>query len=359
MKTPLNSITTMKKVLFVLLFMSVMNVAHAFNAPPEEKRDSIIILFGKKTRIVIQTNDKAELQALKNYDLNSLVTQVLEIREKANASSGKDTSFVMNGDTVLVRDNQVTIKDNEKGGTTFSIQIGGKDGEVNINSDGVDNENKDKSNYNSDRRKRKRTTSEFFFDLGVDNYLTDKGSFPDQNLNYSLKPLGSRYLALSQIYNTRIGGSKSPLSITYGLEASFYNFMFDSNTRIVKAANGVDFVEVMDGSAAVKLNKSKLTAIYASVPVMPMLTFGHSKKGFRFGIGGFVGYRLHSYSKIKDSDDHKDHDQSNYYLNNVRYGVQTLVGIRGVDLFFKYDLNPLFSEGFGPDLHSIAFGFRL
>ena len=353
MNTPFNSITTMKKLVFVMLFLGVVSIANAFTADPEQKRDSIIILFGKKTRIAIQTNDKAELQALKNYDLNALVSRVIEIQEKAEATK-KDTSFVINGDTVLVHDNQVTIKDHdpEKGGTTFSIHIGGKDGDVSSSSDGENRDSQPRT------RRIKRTTSEWYLDLGLDNFLTDKGKFPDQNLDYSLKPLGSRYVALSHIYKTRIGGTKSPLSITYGLEASFYNFMFDSNTRIIKDATAVDFVEVMDGATARKLNKSKLTAIYGSIPVMPVLTFGHSKKSFRIGVGGFVGYRLHSYSKIKDSEGEKEHERSNFYLNNVRYGIQGLVGIKGVDLFFKYDLNPLFSEGFGPDLRSIAFGFR-
>ncbi len=344
----------MKRIVLVTMFWGVVSAAMAFHSNPEEKRDSIIILFGKKTRIAIQTNDKAELQALKNYDLNALVSRVIDIQEKAEATTGRDTSFVMNGDTVIVRDNQVTIKDSEKGGTTFSIRIGGNEGEVSINSDDPDKEKDSQPKV----RKLKRTTSEWYFDLGLDSYLTADGKFPDQNLNYSLKPLGSRYIALSQIYKTRIGGAKSPLSITYGLEASFYNFMFDSNTRIVKNSDGVDFTEVLDGTTARKLDKSKLTAIYASVPVMPMLHFGHSKNGFRVGVGGFLGYRLHSYSKIKDSEGHKDHERSNFYLNNVRYGVQALVGVKGVDLFFKYDLNPLFSEGFGPDLRSIAFGFR-
>ncbi|MDJ1506181.1 outer membrane beta-barrel protein [Xanthocytophaga agilis] len=340
----------MKRLIFVTLFWGVMSTAMAFNSFPEERRDSIIILLGKKTRIAIQTTDKAELQALRNYDLNALVNRVIEIQEKTDTRAGKDTSFVMNGDTVLVRDNQVTIKDTERGESTFSIRIGGKDGDVGSGD----------STSNSQPRvyKRKRTSSEWYFDLGLDNYLTGDGKFPEQNLNYTLRPLGSRYVAISHIYKTRIGGSRSPLSLTYGLEASFYNYMFDSNTRIEKGVTGVEFVEVLDGSNVKDLKKSKLTSIYASIPVMPVLQFGHSSRSFRFGVGGFVGYRLHSYSKIKDSDGKKDHETSNFYLNNVRYGVQALVGIRGIDIFFKYDLNPLFTEEHGPDLRSIAFGFR-
>lgn len=345
----------------MVAFFGIFTSASAFGLQTSPPRDSIVILLGKKTRIAIQTEDKADLQALKNYDLNSLVTRVVEVREKTAQNNGRDTSFVLNGDTVLVRDNQVTIKEDGRKGTTFSIRIGGRDGETRIEGDvDTDNDNNDQPRQEPKVRKMKRTTSEFYFDLGLNNYLTGDGQFPDQTLPYSLRPLGSRYVAISKIYKTRIGGARSPLYITYGLEASFYNFMFDGNNRIMRGSEQVEFMPVLDGNQNVRaLDKTKLTAIYASLPVMPMFQFGKSSNGFRFGIGGFIGYRLHSYSKIRfDENRDKEHQRSNYYLNPVRYGVQALIGVRGIDLFFKYDLNPLFANDRGPDLRAIAFGIR-
>jgi hypothetical protein len=143
-----------------------------------------------------------------------------------------------------------------------------------------------------------------------------------------------------------VGGRKSPLFINYGLEFSANNFMFDQNVSIQKGAETVEFTEAMRD-----LKKSKLTVWYVSLPVMPMLNFGHRDNArFRIGAGGYIGYRIHSYSKIMYFDDgkKKEHERSNFYLNNFRYGLIGQVGFKDVNIFVKYDLNPLFAEGRGP-----------
>lgn len=366
----------MKKIALITLLWGVASSAMAFNAPPQADGDSIIILFGKKTRIAIRTDDKAELQALKNYDLNALLGQVIEVREKTEHKAGRDTTLIINDDTVVVKDNQVIIKDKEKRIVTFSIKIGGENGEGTA---------ADGSRAEPKQRRMKRTHSEWFLDLGLNNYLTN-GQFTDQSEPYTLRPLGSRYVALSYISKTRIGGAASPLAISYGGELSFYNFMFDSNQRIFKGTNAVEFRELQSQQGqTISLRKNKLTVVYASLPVMLTLDFGQggrnwrtvrsgragrtgewsvragSRDGFRLGAGGFVGYRLNSYSKIREEDGPRDRDRSNYYLNNIRYGAQAMLGFGSIDLFFKYDLSPLFADNQGPantDLRSIAFGLR-
>lgn len=370
----------MKKAALVTLLCGVVSSAMALTTPPPvAPSDSIIFLFGKKTRIAIQTDDKAELKALKNYDLNALVSRVIDIREKADQSAGKDTTFVVNGDTVDVKQNQVIIRDKEKRTVTFSIKIGGRDGETtvegNVDADDDDDNDKDDDNDDNDKksneprevRKFKRTRGETYFDLGLNNYLTN-GQFPNQSEPYALRPFGSRYVAISYVYNTRIGGGKSPLGISYGLEASFYNFMFDGNQRIRRGTDQVEFVDVLnDQNRAITLRKSKLTAIYGSIPIMITLDFdrrGGSRSGegrFRLGLGGYAGYRLHSYSKIKEDDGRKNRERNSFYLNNVRYGLQGMIGVGSIDLIFKYDLSPLFDNNQGPagtDLQAVSLAFR-
>jgi hypothetical protein len=62
----------------------------------------------------------------------------------------------------------------------------------------------------------------------------------------------------------------------------------------------------------------------------------------------------------KDSGEKRsDKDHDNFYLNNFRYGVRLQLGFRDTDLFFGYDLNSLFSEGKGPELHALSFGVTL
>ncbi len=348
----------MKKVMIITLFLvGVYGMAFA-RITPQEPQDSIMILFGKNTKIIIASQDKEELKKLKDYDFNALLNQIVTAMEN---DSRADTSFVVDGDTVVMKNGQVVIKAKDKKSVTFSVKIGGKDkgAEIKVSEDG------DTTVVAKKEKKHKRTEKEFTIDLGLNNYL-ENGRFPDEsNQQYGLRPWGSRYIALGYQLRTQIGGRKSPLLIHYGLEASFNNFMFDSDQRIIKDRNlgRVGFAEVPDVS---DLKKSKLTVIYANLPVMMMLDFGKTgSTRFRIGAGGYVGYRVHSYSKImyfNEGDKEKDHDTDSFYLSNFRYGVQGLVGFRGINLFVKYDLNPLFAPGRGPstnDLHALSFGIRL
>ncbi len=342
----------MKKFLFITLFFGVFGAAFGRTEPAPQ--DSIVILFGKSTRITIHAKDKEEMKALKNYDFNALLNQVVTVMEEDNR---RDTSFVMDGDTIVMKGGQVVIKGKEKQTVAFSIRIGGKEGsrvEVNGNDTTVVVK----------REKKPRTTKkEFTLDLGLNNYL-ENGRFPDQaNAAYGLRPWGSRYVALGYQLQTRISGYKSPLVLHYGLEASFNNFMFDSGQRLTRGPQRVAFADVPN---APDLKKSKLTTIYANLPVMPVLDFGRSHNTrFRIGLGGFIGYRVHSYTKImyfREGDKQKDHEAGNFFLNNIRYGIQGLLGFRGINLFAKYDLNPLFVPGRGPspnDLNAFSFGIRL
>lgn len=329
------------------------------NTIPE--KDSIVILFGKKTQIVIHSQDKQELQQLRNYDFNALFSQVIAATEVSRHQSveGTDTSFVANGDTVTMRGGDVTVKDSATGQIiSFSVRVDAET-DAPVSSDDstvVIIKSRKTSGRSNSYRSNRRTSSEFTIDVGLNNYL-ENGKFPDEsNAPYGLRPFGSRYVALSWLRQTRIGNKKSPLYVSYGLEFSANNFMFDGNEQLLKGDSAVFFEGVGEN-----LDKNKLTVLYGSIPVMPMLDFKRAGRGnFKFGVGGYIGYRLHSYTKIKYADGgEKDHSRGNYYLTNFRYGLMTQVGISGINLFVKYDLNPLFSEGRGPDLNAISFGIRL
>jgi hypothetical protein len=130
--------------------------------------------------------------------------------------------------------------------------------------------------------------------------------------------------------------------------------MFEGNNVAETTPNGVSFTD-----AGRDLQKTKLTICTIGIPVVPRVTFYNSsgRKLGHIGIGGFVNYRLDSYRKIKEADGSKDRRHSNFGLNSYRYGLMAHIGIRGVDFFVKYDLNPLFMPGKGPDVRTLSFGF--
>jgi len=171
----------------------------------------------------------------------------------------------------------------------------------------------------------------------------------------ALKPLGSRYVALGYGAKFRLSeGRHAAFKLRTGLEVSWYTLMLDDDRLALQTPNGVAFPD-----AGRQLDKSKLTAAYLNLPLMPTLSF---QRGIvqSVGAGGYVGMRLDSYSKVKEEGGRKDRDHGAYALNNFRYGLAAEVNFRHALTFFaQYDLNPLFRAGQGPDTRAFSFGIRL
>ena len=227
------------------------------------------------------------------------------------------------------------------------------------------------------RNRSRGTHSNFKIDLGMNNYLENGESPGDNNELYSVRPWGSWYVGLNSIYDTHIKGA---FHLEWGGGVSWYNFKFeDESVRLAEGPDAVIFSQDPDG---LDYTKSKLTAAYVNVSAVPMFKFGtknrndhwfrwkkdnfdikwRRKGGFRIGAGMYAGYRIASYTKYvveEDGDKEKDKDRDGFFLNNLRYGARMQLGFRGLDLFFNYDLNELFSDNKGPELNAFSFGVVL
>jgi hypothetical protein len=63
---------------------------------------------------------------------------------------------------------------------------------------------------------------------------------------------------------------------------------------------------------------------------------------------------------IEEKNDNLKRTGSNYNISQVRYGLKAEVALRHFpDLFFNYDLTPLFEKGLGPQLTAFSFGIKL
>lgn len=308
--------------------------------------DSLVIRFANRTRLVIYAPDKAGIQALSNYDLNKIVR---EMGMKLDSVPGGQTAISQNGerflkDTVLVvtkKKDGFTIVINSKGDTTITEAKEKKEG----NSDDYSREK---------RRKRDRNSFDYGVSIGLNNLIQQAANPAYPEASYDLRPLGSRYIALSMgALPTIIQGKYASLKLYYGVEVAWNNFMFEGNNIAEKTTAGVAFPD-----AGRDLQKSKLTVCTIGIPVVPRITFYNSdgRKTGHIGLGGYVNYRLDSYRKIKEADGSKDRRHSDFYLNNFRYGVMAHLGLRSLNLFVKYDLNPLFQPEKGPDVRTLTFG---
>lgn len=222
-------------------------------------------------------------------------------------------------------------------------------------------------------KKNYGTHNYFDIDLGINNFLEDGQSPDENNAAYAVKPWGSWYVALKSVNETHVGG---PFNLQWGVDVSWYNFKFQNEAlRLSEDPDQIVFSEETGDFSPIK---SKLTAAYVNVSLVPMLKFGehrqrshhrdwidldwHSTEGFRIGAGGYAGYKIASYAKYVtevDGDKEKDRDKDGFYLNNFRYGVRLQMGFRDVDLFVNYDLNELFAENRGPQLNAFSFGVVL
>lgn len=379
-----------------ILLLLLIGGGRSIAAGPAMKkmvRDSIIINFDNNTRILIYVKDKNDLDNLRQYDLNAMLRDIsLSIDSSQNVTYLKLEDE--DGDKYLT-DTTIVIDDNEEDdgyeetriihdeGNKARIKLGNYRVELDVDDiedieetfEDIEDEGL-KVTTTTEEFRRRRTTHEFNIEIGVNNYLED-GDFPDGSANYSVKPWGSWYIGFSSVHKTAIG--RGPLFLEWGGTLHWYNFKLDNeDIQILKTENGTEYLEPPAGVAGIK---SKLTASYLSVSVVPTLDFSHGtrkvkkyesgsisiskykKQGVRIGIGGYAGYRLGSHTKYKfkeDGDRDKDKTSGNFNLNNFRYGIRGQIGFKGMDFFVNYDLNDLFNDNQGPaDLNAISFGFIL
>lgn len=209
------------------------------------------------------------------------------------------------------------------------------------------------------------------FELGMNNYLNN-GNFPSSSDLYELKPLNSVYAGLVWNHTSYVSG---PLYLDLGGGFSWYSFKFENAaTRLDPNGSELNFTEATNFNSLIK---SKLKVTYFTFQAIPIIDFGKGKRtvrrfvedgtrvgfsqrrGFRFGVGPYVGLRLSNKAKyIYSNDDgrQKDKEKGGLFINDFRYGLRAQIGINDFDMFMTYDFNELFESGKGPQLNPITIG---
>ncbi|AFK02669.1 hypothetical protein Emtol_1523 [Emticicia oligotrophica DSM 17448] len=318
--------------------MSVLSVKANF------KSDTTIVEFtdkGVKKRVTVYTSSKRDFDLPKVLDLENVLKSVgvdsLE-RKKAIVLAGSNGE---KQDTILVvardgRDIKIVLR------APKELSVARQDTSRNDNEDHWSRENrtyKSESNEDDDKKEKKSKGSGKFFSrsdfglyIGLNNWA--KGS----TTGSSLDTWGSRYVALSLQRNaTLINGKQVDVAITYGPEVAWNNFMFEGNTVTEMLGKQVVFKDFGQN-----LSKSKLVVPMLNVPIL--LNFGFEEAKFRIGLGGYVGYRIGGYRKIKyDDGGKKEKLKGSYGLEDFRYGLTAELGKKkGLTFFVRYDLSETF-----------------
>lgn len=335
-------------------------------------KDSIIVTFGDKTRLIIYGENRQELEKIMKYDLNALLKD-LKVRLD---STQADTTFLreeFNGNKYLKDPADASEKDYVRIGLR-GIHI--KDGDTRVSIDGNGVEVKDGEEVvasdSTYRRIGKRFHRKswggssprkgFNVAFGLNTYGTNEATPGFSKDDYDLKPFGSRYISLGYVASANVvRGKNARFTLDFGVDFSWYNMMYDGNNTIIKTEDGVEFPLVTDdNNQEVEVRKSKLVVPYVNLSVMPTLSFSRSFISY-ISAGAYGGYRLGSYTKVrKVGTKDVDHDRLNFYIEDLRYGLAAEIGIRNFpDFFVNYDLNYLFEANRGPSVRMLSFGVRL
>ncbi len=378
--------------LYIIAFFMVLAIQPSIARNTEA--DSTVIKIDKRNQTVLEGGKpnvslKEDLQALfqKNGMLLDDATWI-SIRRVVNSDITKDTVLVISQNTktinVAIKANassQVVTNTSGRNGSNGSkgavsvglngvhIKDGSEEVHVSINGVVVKDGGEETRVVWRDSAKVARRNGEFASRTGFNIYLglnsfTNTGAIGGiyNTKDFELSPFGSRYFGFGWTRSAAVSkGSKAALKISYGLEFSWYNFMYENNRYLVKGTNNIEFKDYVDDKGqSVDLSRNKLTVAYINLPVMPYVAFKKSSTVTYLGFGGYVGYRLDSYTKTKESDSGKKlWNHSSFYLNNLRYGLAFELGLKDFpDLFVNYDLTELYQTGYGPKVRGLSFGIR-
>lgn len=358
----------------IILVLSFVNAGasnlRSLSENDNSEKDSIIVTFGDKTRLIIYAENRKELEKIMKYDLNTLLKD-LKIKLDSTEADTTVLKEEVGGNAYLKNKDDKDEKDYVRIGLR-GIHIKDGDTRVTIDSKGVEVDDQDehvssdstyrrtgkrfyKSNRNSSPRKG------FNIAVGLNTYGTNEATAGYNKSDYDLKPFGSRFISLGYIASTTLArGENARFHLDFGVDFSWYNLMFDGNNTISKTDDRVEFPLVTEAGKEVEMKKSKLVVPYVNLSFMPTISFPHSFISY-LSAGVYGGYRIGSYTKLrKEGSKDKDHVRKNFYLEELRYGLAAEIGIRNFpDLFVNYDLNNLYLANRGPSVRMLSFGVRL
>lgn len=346
-----------------LLFLIMQTTAFA------QKGDTTVIEYtdkGIKKRITILTQSDKKFEAPKVLNLDNILTQIgvdTNERKRAivlieNGENEKDTILVFDksGDKIkiIAKNPFPQTPSDRKDTTVYENETEDRWATPQRKEEQYQHENDRKGKEEVILGKRNFfPKSDFGLYFGVNNWNSlSKAPFQLTNLrNWS-----SRYVALSFRKNaTLVNSEKTDLALSLGPEIAWYNFMFENNNKITYVNQQVRFVESFKS-----LTKSKLVVPYLNFPVLLNLGFEESK--VKFGLGGYIGYRVGGYSKTKDSNGVKTHEKSDFGMTNFLYGFTAEAGRKNsFTIFVRYDMSDLFksNQTYAQGLSAWSIGLRI
>jgi hypothetical protein len=208
----------------------------------------------------------------------------------------------------------------------------------------------------------KRTYSDIVIASGFCNTIGDGRTIGD-----TYKFGKSNYGELGIALRTRLLKNSNTFRLAYGVSVQAHIYVLQGNQHIVNN-NGTTLVQEFP------YNLKDKSFIISNVVIPVHLEFGPSVKReykdyfrydtgskFKAGIGGYAGINASTVQRLNykvNGTRFVDKMRTDYNVNRFIYGLSGYVGIGGMSLFAKYDLNPVFKNSLYKD-HNITIGLRL
>jgi hypothetical protein len=382
----------MKKIIAIIcLVLSTMSLY------AKEAQDSLLLKIDKRNQTLIGGKDskrtlKEELESAfekKGLVLSDSLWQNIRQAIKTDSDGDSSISVRIGNSSVRIaisksaveKESGVRSPESWKNSGKEEVRVGTdgihvKDGneETHVTWDGVyhkDGKEVTKVIWGKDSTKLAKKDAALFKDnglhlnLGLNGMNGNPGQLTPALLSsdFDLKTLNSTFvsIAIDESMNL-VSGAKSAWRLGYGVSVDWYNFQFDHSRVIQKSASGQTiFQPIISKGAEIDLEKNKLAVSYVTLPLMSQFVFRKVSAIQMISFGGYASYRLTSWTKTKeDKSGDRNKESSNFNLNQFRYGLRAEFAFRRFpDLFFNYDLNPLFESNTGLKMNGFSFGVKL
>lgn len=222
-------------------------------------------------------------------------------------------------------------------------------------------------------------------EIGINGYLTPNfdTDFAPADDYLSLRWEKSVNVNLN-IYEQNINLSKNKnIGFITGIGLHWNNYRFSKQTYLTSDSTNIAGY-YMDG---VSVRKTKLTAMYITVPVLFEVQTRHPHRinRFHFAIGGQVSARISTHTKVYFNEANKSYDLldpatgnpvatglspnsnsrnivknfNSYKLAPFKFDAMVRFGYGVINIFATYSLNTMFEKNRGPELYPFTAGITL
>ena len=222
-----------------------------------------------------------------------------------------------------------------------------------------------KNNWDNDDNENEHTRTNNRFrghwagiEFGFNNYVTEEMNTVMPSDIYYMTLHSSKSSSFNLNFAQQSFGFTHYIGMVTGLGINWNNYRFDNNNNIRKGDNGV--IEELNPLAA--LEKSKLTTIYLTVPLMLEFHVPANNHHLNIGAGVIGAIKLGSHSKMVFEDGNKIKSFGDFSLSLLRYGPTARIGYQNFQIYGTYYATPLFKPGKSPggyELHPFEIGFAL